>query len=159
MSNVPYPGRVTAPAADALPRRRGLGIVAFIASAAALVLGAVGIWLAGFSLGRLVRLTDYPDLLENVGDVDALLGDAQDQLWESLGRAGIALGILVLAWVVHALVALWGLVQGIVATALDRGRMWGVIAIVVAGTGWILLAAFMQEALLSGLIGNIPFFG
>ncbi|WP_156762095.1 hypothetical protein [Microbacterium karelineae] len=152
---------MSAPAAAPRPvrRRRGLGIVAFIAAVAAVAIGAVGIWLAGFSLGRLVRLTDYPDLLRNVDDVDALLGDAQDQLWESLGRAGLALGILVIAWLAHALVALWGLVQGIVATALDRGRMWGVIAIVVACTGWIVLAVFMQEALLAGLLGNIPFFG
>ncbi|WP_110588617.1 hypothetical protein [Microbacterium suaedae] len=150
---------MTASPAAPRPRRRTLGIVAFVAAAAAVAIGAVGIWLAGFSLGRILRLSDYPDLIANATDPDALLEVAQGQLWESLGRAGIALGILVIAWILHALVALWGLVQGIVATSLDRGRLWGVLAIVIASTGWIVLAAFMQEALLAGLLGLVPFVG
>lgn len=137
------------PAPVPAPPRRALGIVAFIASTGSIVLGAVGIWAAGFALGRVLRFTDYPDLIQ----------ETEAQLWDSLGRAGIALAILVVAWLVHAAVATWGLVQGIVATALGRGRPWGIAAIAIACTGWILLVSFMQEALLSGLLGIIPFVG
>jgi len=129
--------------------RRGIGIVAFIASVSALLLGAAGIWAAGFALGRLVRITDYPDLVQ----------ETEAQLWDTLSRAVVAVVILVAAWIVHALVALWGLVQGIVATAANRGRGWGIAAIVIASIGWMILLAFMPEALLAGLIGNVPIFG
>ena len=130
-------------------RRAGLGLVAFIASAAALVIGMAGIWLAGFFVGRVVRLVDYPDLIQ----------ETEAQLWDTLSRAVVAVVILVAAWIVHALIALWGLVQGIVATAVNRGRAWGIAAIVIASIGWMILLAFMPEALLAGLIGNVPFVG
>ncbi|MGO1235694.1 MAG: hypothetical protein ACTIJN_11375 [Microbacterium gubbeenense] len=129
--------------------RRGLGLVAFIASVSALLLGAIGIWAAGFALGRLVRISDYPDLVQ----------ETSTQLWDTLGRAVIAVVILVAAWLVHALIAVWSLVQGIVATAVNRGRAWGIAAIVTASIGWMILLAFMPEALLAGLLGNLPFFG
>ncbi|MGO1257175.1 MAG: hypothetical protein ACTHY8_05695 [Microbacterium gubbeenense] len=129
--------------------RRALGIVAFIASVSALLLGAIGIWAAGFALGRLVRISDYPDLVQ----------ETSTQLWDTLGRAVIAVVILVAAWLVHALIAVWSLVQGIVATAVNRGRAWGIAAIVTASIGWMILLAFMPEALLAGLLGNLPFFG
>ncbi|MGO2792658.1 hypothetical protein [Microbacterium gubbeenense] len=129
--------------------RRGLGLVAFIASVSALLLGAIGIWAAGFALGRLVRISDYPDLVQ----------ETSTQLWDTLGRAVIAVVILVAAWLVHALIAVWSLVQGIVATAVNRGRAWGIAAIVTASIGWMILLTFMPEALLAGLLGNLPFFG
>ncbi|MGO1839067.1 MAG: hypothetical protein ACTH2J_00810 [Candidatus Microbacterium stercoravium] len=129
--------------------RRGVGIVAFIASVSALILGAAGIWASGFALGRLVRFTDYPDLVR----------ETEAQLWDTLSRAVVAVVILVAAWIVHALIALWGLIQGIVATAVNRGRGWGIAAIVIASIGWMILLAFMPDALLAGLIGNVPFVG
>lgn len=128
-------------------RRAGLGLVAFIASAAALVIGMAGIWLAGFFVGRVVRLVDYPDLIQ----------ETEAQLWDTLERAIGAVIVLVVAWVLHALVALWGLIQGIVATSLGRGRGWGIAAIVLASSGWMLLLAFTQHALLAGLVGLMPF--
>lgn len=115
----------------------------------ALLLGAIGIWAAGFALGRLVRISDYPDLVQ----------ETSTQLWDTLGRAVVAVVILVGAWLVHALIAVWGLVQGIVAAAVNRGRAWGIAAIVIASIGWMILLAFMPEALLAGLLGNVPFFG
>ena len=85
--------------------------------------------------------------------------ETEAQLWDTLSRAVVAVVILVAAWIVHALIALWGLVQGIVATAVNRGRAWGIAAIVIASIGWMILLAFMPEALLAGLIGNVPFVG
>lgn len=124
-----------------------LGIVALCASVLAVLVGAVGIWLSGRALGRILRIVDYADLVIAT----------EAQLWESLERALGALIILVIAWVAHALVACWGLVQGIVATALGRGRGWAIAAIAVALTGWILLFAVTQEALISGALGIVPF--
>lgn len=130
-------------------RRRGLGVVAFIASAAATILGAAGIVLAAISVRRVLRFTDYPDLVQ----------DTEAQMWDTLERAIGAVVILVIAWIVHALIALWGLIQGIVATALGRGRGWGIAAIIIASTSWMFLVWLMQEALVIGLLGIVPFVG
>jgi hypothetical protein len=42
---------------------------------------------------------------------------------------------------------------------MNRGRVWGIIAIVLALLGWTALAWFTQDALLAGLMGNVPFMG
>ncbi|WP_051171930.1 hypothetical protein [Microbacterium indicum] len=131
------------------PRRRGLGVVAFVAAVAAVVLAGAVVWFAGFSLGRILRVTDYLDIVD----------DAEAQMWESLGRAGWALAILVAGWLLHALLALWALVQGIVATALGRGRGLGIAAIAIACLGWVPLGWWTQESLIAGALGIIPFLG
>ncbi|WP_188699350.1 hypothetical protein [Microbacterium nanhaiense] len=137
--------------------RPGIGIVAFIASAAAVVLGGVGIWVAGFMLGRLVRLTEIPELALGLQEEGWVL--LEGQFWEVIERAVGAFVVLVVAWIVHMALAAWGLVQGIVATAMGRGRAWGIAAIVLALFGWLALAWFTQDALLAGLVGNVPFMG
>lgn len=153
MSSSPYdlPPQPAAPLpAPRRPRGRpALGIVALVASCAALVLGGVGVWFAGFSIGRSLRFSDVPDLID----------DPTAQMWESLGRVGIAAVILLIAWVVHAGLAVWGLVQGIVAAVTNRGRVFGGVAIGIAAVGWLLLWGLTQEAIVSGLLGIIPFVG
>jgi hypothetical protein len=144
----PQPVAPTVPIRPSIPPRPGVGIVAFIASAAAFVLGGVGIWLSGFMIGRLVRLTEIPELTMGLQDEGWVL--LEDQLWQVIDRA-------VGAFVV--MLAAWGLIQGIVATAMNRGRVWGIIAIVLALLGWTALAWFTQDALLAGLMGNVPFMG
>jgi len=145
------------PIAPTIPPRPAVGIVAFIASAAAFVLGGAGIWLSGFMIGRLVRLTEIPEL--TMGLQDEGWAPLQDQMWEVVDRAVGAFVVLVIAWILHMLLAAWGLIQGIVATAMNRGRIWGIIAIVLALLGWTVLAWFTQDALLAGLMGNVPFLG
>lgn len=113
------------------------------------MLGGIGVWFAGFSIGRSLRFSDVPDLID----------DPTSQMWESLGRVGAAAAILLIAWVVHAGLAVWGLVQGIVAAVTNRGRVVGGVAIGIAAAGWILLWGLTQEAIVSGLLGIIPFVG
>lgn len=137
----------TSPSAAA--RRRGVGLVAFIASIASFVLGGIAIWVAGMSIARALRLTDYPNLIQ----------DTEAQVWESVWSVAFSGIWLLLAWLLHALLALWALVQGIVAVALDRGRLWGAIAIAVACLAWMPLTWLTQEAIVAGLLGLVPFVG
>jgi hypothetical protein len=153
----PQPVAPTVPIRPSIPPRPGVGIVAFIASAAAFVLGGVGIWLSGFMIGRLVRLTEIPELTMGLQDEGWVL--LEDQLWQVIDRAVGAFVVLLIAWILHMMLAAWGLIQGIVATAMSRGRVWGIIAIVLALLGWTALAWFTQDALLAGLMGNVPFMG
>ncbi|NHI17360.1 hypothetical protein [Microbacterium excoecariae] len=131
------------------PRPRALGVVAFAGAVASLVLGAAAITLAGWSISRALRFTDYPDLVQ----------DTQAQLWESAGSLALSAAWLGAAWILHALIAAWALVQGIVAVAVGRGRAWGAAAIVVAAIAWLPLTWVTQEAVLAGLLGLVPFFG
>ena len=145
------------PSVRDVPRRATVGIVAFIVSAAAFVLGGAGIWVSGFMIGRLVRLAEIPELAMGLQeDAVALL---QDELWTLLDRAIGVLVVLSIAWILHMILAAWGLIQGIVATATGRGRIWGIIAILLALFGWTALVWFTQDALLTGLMGNVPFLG
>lgn len=139
------------------PPRATSGIIAFIVSAAALILGAIGIWLSGYMIGKLVRLTEIPELSMALYEEGWIL--LQDQFWLVIDRAVGALVVLIVAWILHMVLATWGLIQGIVATAMNRGRVWGVVAILLALFGWTVLAWFTQDALLAGLMGNIPFVG
>ncbi len=126
-----------------------MGLVAFIASIASLVLGGIAIWVAGLSIARALRLTDYPDLIR----------ETEAQVWESVWSVAFSGIWLLAAWLIHALLALWALVQGIVAVAIDRGRLWGAIAIGIACIAWMPLTWVTQEALVAGLLGLVPFFG
>ncbi|MTE22834.1 hypothetical protein [Microbacterium sp. ZXX196] len=131
------------------PRPRALGVVAFAGAVASLVLGAAAIMLAGWSISRALHFTDYPDLVQ----------DTEAQLWESAGSLAFSAAWLAAAWILHALLAAWALVQGIVAVAVGRGRAWGVAAIVIAALAWLPLTWVAQEAVLAGFLGLVPFFG
>lgn len=153
----PQPVPPTVPIRPAGPGKPTIGIVAFIASVSAFVIGGVGIWLSGFMIGRLVRATEIPEIVSGLQDDAWVL--AQEQALQAIDRSIGAFVVLITAWVLHMALAAWGLIQGIVATAMNRGRAWGIIAIVIALLSWTVLAWFTQEAILSGIMGNIPFMG
>lgn len=145
---IPVPPSVPTQVPAVRPRR-GVGVVAFIAAMLSLVIGGIAIAVAGYSIAFALRLSDYPGLVL----------DFEAQFWRTLSSAMWSVVWLLAAWIIHALLALWALIQGTVAAAIGRGRVWGVIAIVVSLTAWVPLAALTQAAVLGGISGLVPFIG
>jgi hypothetical protein len=131
----PYiPSPAPAPGAG----RSGLGIVAFalalLAALGASIVGSIAGFNIGLGTGREVSLQPM--------DIDfdwSILTPVRE--WVLLGElsfwAGTILGI-------------WAIVQGIVAIVRNRGRGWGIAAIVVAAIGPIAFATGVQAFLAAG---------
>jgi hypothetical protein len=125
----------------AAPRaRRGarLGIVAFllalVAAVGATVLGSIAAYGIGIGTGRSIALQPM--------DVDfdwSILTPVRD--WVLLGEIAFWAGTVV---------GTWALVQGIVAIVKDRGRGWGVAAVILAVIGPIAFAVGVQALLAAG---------
>ncbi|MFT4235511.1 MAG: hypothetical protein QM607_10995 [Microbacterium sp.] len=58
---------------------------------------------------------------------------------------------ILLAVLVCVVLSIWALIQGIVATVMNRGRAAGIAAIIIASLGWILLVLAVTFGLLFGL--------
>lgn len=110
-------------------KQRGtLGIVALVAGVIALVLGVVG----GIVFGN--ALAGIP------GFADAATSGSQDttQLEQSLQDNPSALGTLLVAVLLGGIgtaFGIWAIIQGIIAAVKGRGRLAGIIAIVLAVLG------------------------
>jgi len=120
----PVPGAYPPPPVRA-PRPKGsptLGIIAAVAAIAGIVIGSVLVGVSGAQLGSFVSdaasSTTDPSMIDEDEFVPFLLG-----VFAGFG--------------VYSVLAIWGLVQGIVATVLNRGRGWGIAAIVIAVLGII----------------------
>ncbi|PZF60056.1 hypothetical protein DEI81_13570 [Curtobacterium sp. MCBD17_013] len=124
-----------ASAGGARPSRR-LGVIALIAGIVALALGIVG----GIVFGQgLVHIPGLADQIRSGGGVVD-----QSELQAKIRQdpsvlAGIATGGLLA--LVGTAFGIWALVQGIIAIAKDRGRVFGIIAVVVAVLGPIAFGA------------------
>ncbi len=118
------------PSGDVAPRTKGparLGIIAFAASVAAAVIGSIIAFIAGMQTGALAQYAEVSDG-GSTTDVSALPPEGQQLL--------VSAGVLAfVAFAVWGALALWGLIQGIIAAVKNRGRGWGIAAIIIAVLG------------------------
>ncbi|MGD8167720.1 hypothetical protein ACEXOS_010905 [Herbiconiux sp. P16] len=110
-----YPGQAVAPVA---PRPKTVGIIAFVVGLVVLIGSPIA---SGFvAQGVSPLMSYYANGGIDVADIPA------DQL-----AAVSAAGVGVIATLLFAVIfGLWALIQGIVATATNRGRLFGILAIV-----------------------------
>ncbi len=121
-----YPGQAAYPP-PRTPRPKGpatLGVIAAIAAIVGTVAGAVIVGISGTMLGDFIS-TESQKAME---DTSYVLEDSS--------FVGYMMGIG-LGFGLYGLLGLWGLIQGIIATVLNRGRGWGIAAIVISVLGVI----------------------
>lgn len=125
-------------------RRKTVGVIAFLAAVVALVIGVVGGVMLGNALASSQLLQDFA---QNGGSGTTDTQELQRQLMDD-PAAMSALGTGSVLLVVGSVFGLWAIVQGIVAIVTKRGRLWGVLAIIlavvaafVAGIAYIAVAA------------------
>ncbi len=123
------------PAASGRPKGSSrLGLIAFVVSLVAIVIGSILATLGGIQSGGLAQFAEYTDGTATV-DPDTLPPEAN--------QMGLAAGALVVsAFLVWGVLALWGFIQGIIAAVKNRGRGWGIAAIVLAVIGGGIVFAF-----------------
>jgi len=147
MSDASTPVTVPAPPpADAAPHRdiwqepmpartTRLGLVAMIA--------AIGVFAVSLILAGTLGAAAGPYSIRNAGGFNFRF---------NVGDPDPTINALAIAMLLHAFlgtgVGLWALIQGIVATAMNRGRRFGIIAIVFAGLapGLSLVVFFISTA-------------
>lgn len=109
------------------PKKKTVGVVAFVLGLASVVIGVVGGWLMGSALASSSAIRDLVPTDGSTPDQSQL----QQQLMNDpnvisqLGTGAIVAGIA-------AILGLWALVQGIIAIVTKRGRGWGVFAVILA---------------------------
>jgi divalent metal cation (Fe/Co/Zn/Cd) transporter len=118
-------------AAPASPTRsqgsNRLGLIAFIASLLAVVIGSILAFFGGIQSGSLAQ---FAGAIDSNGNVESgALPAAANQIALAAGALSVA------AFLVWGAFALWGLIQGIIAGVKNRGRGWGIAAIVLSVVG------------------------
>ncbi len=107
-----------------------LGIIAFVASLIAVVVGAILAYVAGLQSAGLAQYAD------GTGQIDP------NNIPPAAGEAAAAFaGLSLAAFVIYGLFGLWGFIQGIVAAVKNRGRGWGIAAIVLAVLGGVVVVS------------------
>ncbi|KTR99643.1 hypothetical protein [Microbacterium testaceum] len=118
-------------AAAAKPSNR-LGLIAFVVSLAAIVIGSILAFIGGMQSGALVQ---YATTGANGTQIDAAT------LPESAQQAAAVAGLLAVAgFLVFGALGLWGFIQGIIAAVKNRGRGYGIAALILAVLGGIVVA-------------------
>ncbi|MGC0370341.1 hypothetical protein [Microbacterium sp. SLBN-111] len=130
------PAAYGAPAPGARPKGSSrLGLIAFVAALLGIIIGSILATIGGMQTGS---LTQYADYTTGTGTLD------YDSVPPSAQQMGIAAGLLTIAaFLVWGAFALWGFIQGIVATVKNRGRGWGIAAIVLAVIGGGIVLIFL----------------
>jgi hypothetical protein len=130
------PAAYGAPAPAARPKGSSrLGVIAFLAALLGIIIGSILATIGGMQTGS---LTQYADYSTGTGTLD------YDSVPQSVQQMGIAAGLLtVAAFLVWGAFALWGFIQGIVAAVKNRGRGWGIAAIVLAVIGGGIVLIFL----------------
>lgn len=139
---------VAAPAgpASATKGPRGLGLIAFVVSLVAVVIGSILGLLGGIQSGSLAQ---FPAFTDGSSTIDP------ETLPASASQIGLAAGVLsVSAFLVWGVLALWGFIQGIIAAVKNRGRGWGITAIVLAVVGGGVVLVFFG---VGAVIGAAPY--
>ncbi len=135
-NSYPDAGRApSVPQPPVAPRRSStLGLIAFLAAAAGVVVGGVLAVIAGVQAGGLQQYAG----LDGQADPTTFPPDASQK--------AIAAGVLgIAAFAIYGIFALWGFIQGIVAAVKNRGRGWGFAAIIIAVLGGIaVIVAFVS---------------
>lgn len=125
---------------------RGLGLIAFLVALAGAVIGSILATIGGIQTGALVQ---YTGVDTTTVDPNTLPPEAQ--------QSAVVGGLLVIAgYLVWGVLALWGLIQGIIAAVKNRGRGWGIAAIVIAILG---LGAVSTAFGIGVAIGAGPYVG
>lgn len=146
-------GYAAPPAAYAAPeaptRAQGstrLGLIAFIASLLAVVIGSILALFGGIQSGSLAQ---FAGAIDSNGNVEAgALPAAANQIALAAGALSVA------AFLVWGAFALWGLIQGIIAAVKNRGRGWAIAAIVLSVVGGAIVFVFF---LIGAGIGAAPY--
>jgi hypothetical protein len=116
-----------------------LGIIAFVAALAGVIIGSILVFVGGQAIGSVVQYTGTS------GTVDPSTVPAAGQDAATSGG-----GLTVAGFLVFGVLALWGFIQGIVATVKKRGRGWGIAAIILAVIGGGIVAALWFAGLAAG---------
>jgi hypothetical protein len=119
---------------------KGLGVVAFVAALLAVIAGSILTYVGGLQLGPLAQYAD------SSGTVDTTSIPADVQNAAVLGGVLVAVGFIAMA-----VFALWGFVQGIIAAVKNRGRGWGIAAIIVAVIAIVPVSIFFGIGTAAGL--------
>ena len=128
-------------------KKKTVGIIAFFVGVVALVLGVVAGVLLGNGLGNSQALQDYA-ANGGAGDPQEL----QRQLMQD-PAAMSSLGTGVVVFGIGSLFGLWAIVQGIIAIATKRGRVWGVLAVVLALVAAVVAIALYASAIAGSVSG------
>ena len=118
-------------------------MVAFLLAVAASVIAPVVAAVAAYQVGRGT----------GTQDVSALTSPGLDWSLLTPVREWVAMGEVAF-WAATAL-GTWALVQGIIAIAKDRGRGWGVAAVVMAVLGPLLFGVALVAFFTTGLAASI----
>jgi hypothetical protein len=123
-----------------------LGLIAFVVSLLGIVIGAILATLGGIQSGSLAQFAEYSN---GTATIDPeTLPDAANQIAIAAGALSVS------AFLVWGVLALWGFIQGIIAAVKNRGRGWGIAAIILAVIGGGIVFGFF---LLGATIGAAPY--
>lgn len=125
-----YPMPPEASIGEPVPQNSKLGMVAFYASLAGLVFGAVILYFAGHSLGEICTIIECTDS----SALDETLIMNNSAAAAILGKSSM---LMLLGFFIWGALSLWGLIQGIIAMVKKRGRGWGLAALLIAVLGAI----------------------
>ncbi|EYT66138.1 hypothetical protein H489_0104985 [Curtobacterium flaccumfaciens UCD-AKU] len=109
------------------PKKKTLGVVAFVLGLAALVIGVIGGYVMGSALAN-------SDAINNLVPSSGATPDQQELQRQLMNDPAVIsqIGVGAVIAGVAAILGLWALVQGIIAAVTKRGRGWGIFAIVLA---------------------------
>lgn len=108
-------------------KKKTVGIIAFVLGLLALVLGVVG----GYIMGSAISNSGVLDQITQNGSTNLTPEQMQNEVMSDPDvRSQLVGGIAVIG--IAAFLGLWALVQGIIAAVTKRGRVWGILAIVLA---------------------------
>lgn len=131
----PAPAGYQPPAAAPVKNSNRLGLIALLVAIAGVVIGSILAFVGGLQSGALVQ---YASTGSGGTEIDA------STLPESARQAAASAGLLTVAgFLVFGVLGLWGFIQGIVATAKNRGRGLGIAAIVIAVLGGVVVSIFL----------------
>ena len=129
-------------AAPQKPSNR-LGLIAFVVALAAIVIGSILAFIGGMQSGALVQYaTTGPDGTPQIDPTN--LSPSEQQ---SAATAGL---LAVAGFLVFGALGLWGFIQGIIAAVKNRGRGFGIAAIILAVLGGIVVAVVFGAGAAAG---------
>ena len=147
-SQTGYTAPPAAPA-DRTPGTKGsrrLGVIAFVVALVGIVVGSILAFIGGMQSGSLAQ---YASMTDGTTTIDPnTLPPGAEQIAISAGLFSVA------GFLVWGVLALWGFIQGIVAAVKNRGRGWGITAIILAVLGGIVVFVFLG---IGTAIGAAPY--
>lgn len=127
------------------PKKKTVGVIAFVVGLAAVVVGIIGGVLLGQAFGGSEA---FRESMRSGSSTTTDPSQFEGLLTSSSAVTGIAMFYLGTA------LGLWAVIQGVVAIATRRGRAWGVVAIVLAVVGLIAYGASIGIAALGAAGGS-----